>query len=122
MNIRNTLLEKYGNKIKFTKEPALIGAEKFESIVIIEEFGASTLKAITRASFIKRPGKNGEETREYDNVENQMAMVQHCVEFDGKKLTRAEITRLESSFFNDLVLMLTLSEESTQSEGEISDD
>ena len=118
MSVKNTLLKKYGDKLKFTKEAALINADKFKSIVILEEFGAQTLKSILKSSYVKKIGKNGEDEKEFDSVSNQMAMVQHCVEFDGKKLTRAEITRLESSFFNDLVLMLTLSEESQQSEGD----
>jgi len=102
---RDTLLKKYGDKIKLKKEAGLLRETDFKEITITDEFSGKTNSSILKSATVRKKNLDGDWEESFNSVEYQMRKIMELVEFDGKKLPRAEVERLESSFLTDLLTL-----------------
>jgi len=101
------LLKKYGDKITFKKVENLLRESDFETIELMPEYDARTLRNIQRQCTVRKKDEQGEWVEIFDKDQYNTVMILNLARFDGRALTREEVDRLESSFLIDLVKLLT---------------
>ena len=110
---KDALLKKYKGKITTKKEDGLIRESDFKEIVVTDEYSAKRLQNVITKCTIRKPDEKGEMVSIVDNKLYQSMLVLETCEFDGKKLTRVEVEKLESSFLSDLFNLASPDEEKT---------
>lgn len=119
---KNTLLKKYNGKIKTQTEIGLLRESDFKEIVITNEYSSKRLQKVLDNCTTRRKNEDGDFVGKFDKKLYRSMLVLETCEFDGRKLTRAEVERLESSFLSDLYVLASKEEDIPEKQQEKPED